>query len=323
MATNDLQDTSDKKEAIENAVFSSPSSVVSHRIVVKLGGEIMLKQASLDALARDMASLVGSNLQPVSGRQRSKIQIVVVHGGGPQADTLADRLGHTVRKVAGRRVTDDDALEIAKMVYGGSINLEILAALVRHGARPVGLSGVDANMITVTRRPPVMMRDPATGTEAMVDFGHVGDIEQVDLSLLDLLLDQGYVPVVASLAADPQGNIYNVNADTIAQALAVALQADRLVLVTNVPGIMLDPSDPETIIKECDTSRLHKLIAGGVISGGMLPKALNCIEAIEAGVKAVQILDGTGDKSLLLDSINGKGVGTVVVRGQGSGVRGQ
>jgi len=238
-----------------------------------------------------------------------------VHGGGPQADILAAKLGHAVRKVAGRRVTDDDALEIAKMVYGGSINLEILAALVRHGARPVGLSGVDANMITVTRRPPVMMRDSATGTEAMVDFGHVGDIERVDTSLLGLLLDKGYVPVVASLAADRQGNIYNVNADTIAQAIAVALQADRLVLVTNVPGIMLDPSDPGTLIQRCDTSRLRELIAKGVISGGMLPKALNCIEAIEAGVKAVQILDGTGDKPLLLDSINGKGVGTVVVRG--------
>jgi acetylglutamate kinase len=314
MATNDPQDVSGKREAIEDAAFNLQSAIKSRRIVVKLGGEIMLNHASLDALARDMASLVEGNQQPVSGRQRSKIRIVVVHGGGPQADTLAARLGHTVRKVAGRRVTDDDALEIAKMVYGGSINLEILAALVRHGARPVGISGVDASMITVIRRPPVMMRDPATGTEAMVDFGHVGDIKQVDLSLLDLLLDKGYVPVVASLAADGQGNIYNVNADTIAQGLAVALQADTLVLVTNVPGIMLDPSDPETVLEQCDTGRLRELIAEGVISGGMLPKALNCIEAIEAGVKAVQILDGTGNRSLLMDSINGKGVGTVVVR---------
>ncbi len=315
MATNDPQYASGKREAVEDSAFNPQSAVKSHRIVLKLGGEIMLNRASLDALARDMASLVGSNQQTADSKQQAKIEIVVVHGGGPQADTLAARLGHTVRKVAGRRVTDDDALEIAKMVYGGSINLEMLAALVLHGARPVGLSGVDASMITVTRRPPVMMRDPTTGTEAEVDFGHVGDIEQVDTSLLDLLLDKGYIPVVASLAADRQGNIYNVNADTIAQALASALQADRLVLVTNVPGIMLDPSDPGTLIEQCDTSRLRELIATGVISGGMLPKALNCIEAIEAGVKAVQILDGTRDKSLLLDSINGKEVGTLVVRG--------
>jgi acetylglutamate kinase len=258
---------------------------------------------------------VDGNQRPVSSMQQSKIQVVVVHGGGPQADALAARLGHTVHKVAGRRVTDDDALEIAKMVFGGTINLEMLAALKRYGARPVGLSGVDASMITVTRRPPLMMRDPATGVEAMVDFGHVGDIEHVDISLLDLLLEKGYLPVVASLAADRQGNIYNVNADTIAQALAVALQADRLVLVTNVPGIMLDLSDPGTLIEQCDTRRLRELIAGGMISGGMLPKALNCIEAIEAGVKAVQILDGTTNTSLLLDSINGRTVGTLVVRG--------
>jgi acetylglutamate kinase len=261
----------------------------------------MLNRAGLDALARDLATLVDGGAA-----------VTLVHGGGPQADALAARLGHTVRKVAGRRVTDDDALEVAKMVYGGSTNLELLAGLRWHGARPVGLSGVDAGMITVARRPPRLIKDPATGLEELVDFGHVGDIERVDTSLLDLLMDRGYLPVVASLAADEQGNLYNVNADTIAQALAVALGADRLVVVTNVPGIMLDPADPHSVVAKCDAGRLRELIESGVISGGMVPKAQNCIEAVEAGVRAVLILDGRGDKSSLLAAIVDAPVGTLI-----------
>src|SRR5439155_9930697 len=146
-----------------------------------------------------------------------------------------------------------------------------------------------------------VLKDPATGAEEIVDFGHVGDIQAVDTRLLDLLMERRYIPVVASLAADREGNLYNVNADTIAQALAVALGA-TLILLTNVPGIMLDPADPSTLIRQCDVNRLRDLIASGVISGGMLPKVHNCIEAIEAGVKAVLILDGTGERSLLIDS---------------------
>jgi acetylglutamate kinase len=265
------------------------------RFVIKLGGEIMLNRVGLGALTREMTLLVDGGAD-----------VVAVHGGGPQADALADRLGHQVRKVAGRRVTDDDALEVAKMVYGGSINLELLAAFRRHGALPVGLSGVDAGTITVTRRPPVVLKDPTTGVEELVDFGHVGEIQAVDTHLLNLLMERRYIPVVASLAADREGNLYNVNADTLAQALAVALRA-TLILLTNVPGIMLDPADPSTLIRQCNVNRLRDLLASGVISGGMLPKAHNCIEAIEAGVQAVLILDGTGERSLLIESITGMG----------------
>jgi acetylglutamate kinase len=282
---------------------ASQANFMGQPIVVKLGGEIMLNRASLDALAHDLAALVDGGAR-----------VTLVHGGGPQADALAARLGHMVRKVAGRRVTDDDALEVAKMVYGGSINLELLAGLRRHGARPVGLSGVDAGLITVARRPPTLMKDPATGQEQLVDFGHVGDVQGVDTSLLVLLMERGYLPVVASLAADDEGNLYNVNADTIAQALAVALRAERLVLVTNVPGIMLDPAVPTSTIARCGAGRLRELIASGIISGGMVPKAQNCIEALKAGVSAVLILDGTTDKSSLLLGIEGAPVGTLVTR---------
>ncbi|MEA2574028.1 MAG: acetylglutamate kinase [Chloroflexia bacterium] len=241
------------------------------------------------------------------------VGVIVVHGGGPQADALTQQLGHTVRKVAGRRVTDDAALEVVKMVYGGSINIDMLGALRASGARGVGLSGVDAGLITVTRRPPVMLRDPQTGTEELVDYGHVGDLASVDVSVLDLLLGAGYVPVVASLAADVEGNIYNINADTVATILAKALDAEGLYLVTNVPGILRDPSDRATLIPTCTASEATALIESGVVSGGMLPKVQNCLSALRGGVRQVCILDGSRPESLLLQSLTSSGVGTVIM----------
>jgi acetylglutamate kinase len=145
-----------------------------------------------------------------------------------------------------------------------------------------------------------------------VDFGHVGDIASVDISLLQVLLEAGAVPVVACLAADREGNLYNVNADTIAQALGAALKAARLVLLTNVPGILLNTADPNSLIRECDTCELEKLVENGIISGGMLPKAQNCIAAIKHGISAVQILDGTQDYPPLLESLTQSGIGTTI-----------
>jgi acetylglutamate kinase len=279
------------------------------RLLVKVGGEVALNPLGLDSLASQIALLAANG-----------VDVVLVHGGGPQADTLAAKLGHTVRKVAGRRVTDDDALEVAKMVYGGSINTNLLAALVKHGARGVGLSGVDGGMVRVIRRPSLNITDPATGAEQWVDFGHVGDIVSVDISLLPLLLESGYTPVIASLAADTEGNVYNVNADTVAQALATALQVSRLVLLSNVPGIMRDPADPATLLPVCPVSDLEALVRAGAITGGMLPKAQNCIEALAAGVRSVHILNGALDHPPLLESLqtsrgHGTGAGTLIVNG--------
>ncbi|HEX8596892.1 MAG TPA: acetylglutamate kinase [Chloroflexia bacterium] len=272
------------------------------RFVIKLGGEVMQNGAGLRAMSADIAQLSSRG-----------ISVVVVHGGGPQADALTQQLGHTVRKVQGRRVTDDAALEVIKMVYGGSINIEMLAALQASGARGVGLSGVDAGLITVTRRPPTLVRDPQTGSEEIVDYGHVGDLASVDVAVLDLLLGAGYVPVVASLAADVEGNIYNINADTVATILAKALDAEGLYLVTNVPGILRDPSDRSSLIPVCTASETRALIDGGIVSGGMLPKVQNCLSALRGGVKQVRILDGSKEESLLLQSLTTSGVGTVLV----------
>jgi acetylglutamate kinase len=145
-----------------------------------------------------------------------------------------------------------------------------------------------------------------------VDFGHVGDITSVDISLIVTLFKTRYVPVVASLAADQEGSVYNVNADTIARALAAALEAARLVLLTNVPGIMLDPSDPSTVLPFCTPARINALLSAGIIFGGMVPKVQNCIDALHAGIRSVQILDGSIDKPQLLDSLIGGGAGTLI-----------
>ena len=269
------------------------------RYVVKLGGEIMQHATALDALAADTVALT-----------QAGIHVVLIHGGGPQADALAAQLGHTVRKVAGRRVTDDAALAVAKWVYGGSINVELLGALKGHGGRGVGLSGVDGDLITVQRRPPLTL-SAADGTVEQVDFGHVGDVTAVNGALIELLWAGGYIPVVASLAADTAGAIYNVNADTIATALAVALAATGLLLLTNVPGILRARTDPASLVTHADAATIQALIADGTIAGGMLPKVQNALDALTAGVAQVQILDGT-QPHRLRDSFLHVGLGTTM-----------
>ena len=272
------------------------------RFVIKLGGEVVLNSAGLDALAADIAVLV-----------REGISLTLIHGGGPQADALAARLGHTPQKVNGRRITTDTDLEIAKMAYGGSINLELLGALRRHGVRGVGLSGVDANLLTVTRRPPRLVRDASDGSEALVDFGHVGDIVDVDATVLHLLCAARMVPVVASLAADSDGAIYNVNADSVAASIAGAFDAAKLFLLTNVGGVLADPADPASRWSVLSTADCDDLIAQGVIRGGMLPKVQACLDALAGGVRRTHILNGTLDHSLLLESFTYEGVGTMIL----------
>ncbi|HMH57173.1 MAG TPA: acetylglutamate kinase, partial [Gemmatimonadales bacterium] len=203
-----------------------------HVFVVKLGGDVLSEPETLDGVAGQLALLTSLG-----------IRIVVVHGGGPQATALSRRLGLEPRLVAGRRVTDDGALDVAKMVYAGQINVNLLAALRDHRVQAVGLSGVDAELITAHRRPPVSVVDDA-GATVRVDYGHVGDIDRVDPRVLVTLMDARMVPVVASLAGGEDGEVFNVNADTVAESLAVALRAQKLIFLTGAPGVLRDRNDP-------------------------------------------------------------------------------
>ena len=269
--------------------------------VVKLGGEILADAAALDGLAAQVALL--SSLG---------IRVVVVHGGGPQASELSRRLGHEPRMVAGRRVTDDAALDVATYVYAGRLNVDVLSALRRQGVQAVGLSGIDAELVTARRRPPRTVRLD-DGSEQLVDFGHVGDIERVDPRVLVHLLEAHFVPVVASLAGDADGAVYNVNADTLAEELAVALGAKKLVFLTAAPGLLRDAADPSSLVTFADSEGLATLLASGSVSGGMRPKVEACLRAASRGVERTHIVDGRAPDALLLEVFTGEGVGTMIV----------
>ena len=222
------------------------------------------------------------------------------------------RLGAEPVMVAGRRVTDDTALEVAKMVYPGLLSTELLSALRRHQVQAVGISGVDADLLTAHRRPP----QPVTsgdGTTRTVDYGHVGDIDEVDPRILQTLLLARFVPVVASLAGDGEGNVYNVNADTVAESLAIALKAMKLLYLTGAPGVLRDRNDPSSLVAFADPDDLAELVKSGAIEGGMRPKVEACMRAATNGVERTHIIDGRLHDSLLLEVFTGTGAGTMIV----------
>jgi acetylglutamate kinase len=270
--------------------------------VVKVGGSVLGDDGARDALAAQVGLLHSLG-----------IRCVLVHGGGPQATTLARRLGIEPSIIAGRRVTDDAQLEIAKMAFAGTVHVDLLAALRRSHVAAVGLTGVDAELLTASRRPPrTVLGDD--GVARQVDFGHVGEIERVDVTVLTTLLAAGFVPVVSSLAGDAEGNVYNVNADTVAEKIAIALRAAKLLVLTGAPGVLRDPSDPTTIVSFADASDLEALVQAGAISGGMRPKIDACVRAAEGGVERTHILDGRAPDALLVEVFTGAGCGTMIVR---------
>lgn len=269
--------------------------------VVKAGGEVLGDARARDALAAQLGLLHSLG-----------IRCVLVHGGGPQATALARRLGVEPAIVAGRRVTDDAQLEVAKMAFAGTVKIDLLAALRRSHVAAVGLTGVDADLLTASRRPPSPVRGD-DGIATLVDFGHVGDIESVDGSVLETLLDAGFVPVVSSLAGDADGNVYNVNADTVASRIAIALKAAKLLVLTGAPGVLRDASDPTTVVGFADVADLEALLRRGAISGGMRPKIEACVRAAEGGVERIHIVDGRAPDSLLLEVFTGAGCGTMIV----------
>ena len=269
--------------------------------VLKLGGEVLSSPDALDNVAVQVALL-----------ESLSIRVVVVHGGGPQASALSRRMGLEPEMVAGRRVTSPEVLEVAKMVYGGQINVDVVAALRGHGVSSVGLTGIDAGLVTVHRRPPVEITDD-DGVTRTVDFGEVGDVDAVDTKLLDVLLPRGNVPVVASLAADTEGRIMNVNADTLAAVLASALGAQKLVYMTGAPGLLRDADDPSSLVAFAAPEDLQAMLVNKSVKGGMRPKVEACLRAVKGGVRRTHIIDGRTPDALLLELFTGHGSGTMIV----------
>ena len=270
--------------------------------VVKLSGKVTENLDNLASLAEELALL-----------HQVGIRISVIHGGGKQLSELATRLGIEQTIIEGRRVTDDATLEMAKMIFAGKINTDILAALRQRGIEAVGLSGVDGNIVHAERRPPKEILNRETGERAQVDFGHVGDVVQINSRLLTVLLDHGYLPVISSLGADDEGTVFNINADTIAAEIAVQLQAEKLILLSDVDGIYLRAGDPETKLSRLTANEADELISTGAATGGMIPKLQNITALLRRGVHSAHVISGTNRNALLSEIFTDKGTGTMLV----------
>ncbi len=269
--------------------------------VLKAGGEVLRDAAARDAFAAQAALLHSLG-----------IRVVVVHGAGPQLSGWARKLGREPELVAGRRVTDGETLELAKMVCAGAVSTDLCAALRNHGLKPAGLTGVDGGLLTAVKRPPVEVREDG-GATRVVDYGHVGDLKAADASLLETLLAGGFTPVVASLAGDDAGAVFNVNADTVAVELALALKAEKLVFLLGAPGLLRDPADETSLIPFADAAQAKALLASGAARGGMRPKLENALRALAGGVARVHLVDGGASDALLREIFTGAGAGTMLV----------
>ena len=259
-------------------------------VVVKYDGNAMINEQLKQQVMEDIVLLwlVG-------------VKVVLVHGGGPEINDLMKRLGKQAEFVDGLRVTDQETVEIVQMVLAGKINKTLVNLLQTHGGKAVGISGIDGHLIEAK------CRDPR--------LGFVGDVTQVHPKVVTDLLDLGYIPVISTVGRDAEGNPYNINGDTAAAHIAGALHAERMILMTDIAGLLMDRNDPNTLIPELTVSRARELQREGIIAGGMIPKVACCIEAIEAGVANVVIMDGRVPHSILMELLTDEGAGTMVTGG--------
>lgn len=267
-------------------------------VVIKLGGEVV-QGPHMAAIAADITKLREAN-----------VPLVLVHGGGPQATDLQKRLGQTPTIVGGRRVTDEATLEVMKMTVAGKVNVDLCSALVAAGTKAVGLHGASAGTIRAVRRPPKVVTG---GGPDPVDFGFVGDVVGVNGKLVSLLTSEGYVPVLACLGADDAGGVFNINADAVANQIAILLDARALVLVTDVPGVLRDVADPSSRIGRMTVAEGRAAIETGVVTKGMIPKLEESFEAIAQGVRAVHVVGRLGAGDLERAVLAPGSVGTVLV----------
>jgi acetylglutamate kinase len=260
-------------------------------VVVKYGGNAMVDPALARGVADDVVLLRAVGLRPV-----------VVHGGGPQISALMARLGKEPEFRDGLRVTDAETVDIARMVLVGKVNRDIVSAINVHGPLAVGLSGEDAGLILAGARNP--------------ELGYVGDVASVNPTILHRLLAEDLIPVVSTIGSDPTGQAYNINADTVAGALAEALQAEKAVFLTDVPGLLADVDDPASLVSRTTAGELAAMIAGGRLSGGMIPKIAAALHAVEHGVGSAHLLDGRVPHVILLELFSDAGIGTMITAGE-------
>lgn len=267
------------------------------KILIKYGGHAMVDDEAKSSTARDTVLLKYVGMKPL-----------IVHGGGPEISRSMDKLGKEPKFIKGLRVTDEETMEIIEMVLVGKISTEIVSELIKHDGEAISLSGKDSSLIYAHKK------GASKVDEEIVDLGLVGEVDCVNTDLLDMFLDNNYIPVISPVGIAKDGTSLNLNADTVAGEVASAVGAEKLIILTDVPGVLRDPSDPDSLIKKIRISEVPALIEEGIISGGMIPKIETCVKAIENGVESCHIIDGRKKHSLLLEVFTTDGIGTMIFK---------
>jgi acetylglutamate kinase len=273
------------------------------KVMIKYGGHAMIDSDAMSSTARDTVLLKYVGMEPM-----------VVHGGGPEISRSMSKLGKKPKFIGGLRITDQETMDIVKMVLVGKINTDIVSKVCLHGGQGIGISGKDNQLIKARKKAPHVVVDNKTGEVITVDLGLVGEIENVNTEIMEMLTGNNYIPIVSPIGVDNNGNTLNLNADTVAGDIAAEMSAEKLIILTDVPGILEDPSDPETLIKRVKIDEIKDLIDSGIVKDGMIPKVSTCINAIENGVKSAHIIDGRIQHSVLLEIFTKKGIGTMITK---------
>ncbi len=262
-------------------------------IVIKYGGNAMVDEGITKTIMQDITLLKYVGVNPV-----------VVHGGGPKISETLDVMNIKSEFYKGLRITNKDAIDVVQMVLAGSINKDIVAQINCLGGKAIGLCGKDGNLILAEKKKNI----------ENVDLGYVGEIKKINSKMIELLAQDEYIPVIAPIGTDSEGQSYNINADTAAGEIAAALKAEKLIFLTDIDGIYLDPKDPNSLLSVISIGEIYELMDKGIISGGMIPKVLGCIKALQQGVNRTHILNGTIPHPILLEIFTDKGIGTMVVK---------
>ncbi|MBR0058947.1 MAG: acetylglutamate kinase [Methanobrevibacter sp.] len=269
------------------------------KILIKYGGHAMIDDEAMSSTARDTVLLKYVGMKPI-----------IVHGGGPEISRSMDKLGKEPEFIEGLRVTDEETMEIIEMVLVGKISTEIVSELIKHDGDAISVSGKDSSLIFAHRKG----ASKIDGIGGEVDLGLVGEVDRINTDILDMFVENDYIPVISPIGIAEDGTSLNLNADTAAGEVAGAVDAEKLIILTDVPGVLRDPSDPDSLIKQIRISEVPDLIEQGILTGGMIPKIETCVRAIENGVKSCHIIDGRKEHSLLFEIFTTNGIGTMIYK---------
>ena len=272
------------------------------KVMIKYGGHAMVDDEAMASTAGDTVLLKYVGMQPI-----------VVHGGGPEITRSMKKLGKEPKFIKGLRVTDEETMSIVKMVLVGNINTDIVSQICLHDGKGAGLSGKDNKLIEACKKIH-KIKDEETGEIEEIDLGLVGEIKRINPEILEMYTENDFIPVVSPIGIAEDGTTLNLNADTVAGAIAGEMDAEKLIILTDVPGVLRDPSDPSTLIQRIHVDEIPALVEEGIISGGMIPKIETCVEALNNGVKSAHILDGRIKHTLLLEIFTKEGIGTMIYK---------